>query len=135
MQENVQPDAGGRFGTSPIQQVREGMRVVDAGGEQVGTVEYVHFGDPQAATVDTASAVQPGGLAQAIGEVFAPDEAEPDLPEPLRSRYLRHGFIKVDGGGIPGFETDRYARAEEIAAVSGDTVALRVHRDELAKEQ
>ena len=34
----------------PITRVHEGMRVVDARGQEVGRVQYVQMGDPEAIT-------------------------------------------------------------------------------------
>jgi hypothetical protein len=62
------------------------------------------------------------------------EEAEPDVPEPLRSRLLRTGFVKIDGRG-PGFlDTDRYAAADQIAYVGPDGLMLGVSKDQLPTE-
>jgi hypothetical protein len=109
-----------------INQVQEGMRVVDANGEELGRVDHLRMGDPEAATVDTA---QPGdeGL---LGAFFG--DAEPDVPEPLRSRLLRSGYVKIDGKGWLG--TDRYVTADAIGNVAGETVTLTIGKDHLLTE-
>jgi hypothetical protein len=166
------------FRTSLIDQVQEGMTVIDADGEKLGTVEYIKAGDAGAATtggnelgardgagLDLDSGdTRPGGVFVAgggttgtgggfgvlPGGAFAPvntpsdervedrlnvfDDPEPDVPEPLRSRLLQAGFIKIDGYG-PGFlDTDRYVRADQIADVGKDTVRLNVRRGEIPEE-
>lgn len=109
------------FHTQPVERVQEGMTVVDAAGEKLGTVAYVKMGDPQAVTTQGNEPGQPGS----IGEVplAVTGEREPDVPEPLRSQLLRSGFIKVDRPGL--LAADRYVPGDRIGDVSGDTVTLR----------
>ena len=108
----------------PISQVREGMGVVDAAGDDVGKVDYVKMGDPSAQTT-MGEESDDGGLMGGFGG------GEPDVEEPFRSELIRVGFIKVDVSGW--FTGHRYARADQIASVSGDTVMLSVNKDSLAK--
>lgn len=109
------------FRTEPMERVIEGMTVVDAAGEKLGTVAYVKLGDSQAVTTQGN---EPGELG-VLGAVPSPasGEREPDVPEPLRSQLLRAGFIKVDGPGL--LDPDRYVRGDRVGDVSGDTVRLR----------
>ncbi len=113
-----------------INQVREGMRVLDASGEEIGSVEYVRMGDPTAVTVG-AEAPSEGGFLQGLAEAFGAG-AEPAVPEPLRSRLLRAGFIKIDGKGW--VDTDRYVMASMIASVASDTVRLNANRNEMPSD-
>lgn len=120
------------FNTSPIEQVREGMTVVDAAGEKLGTVEYVQMGDPDAATTrgteQTSLGQQlPKSVISGATEPFFNDE--PELPEPLRRQLIHSGFIKVDRPGFGG--KDRYFRSDAIQEVVNDTVRLKVHKDQL----
>ncbi len=114
----------------PIEMVREGMKVVDSEGKNVGSVEAVQMGDPGAATEmgneprDTGLL---GDIAQAVG-----GEREPDVPGPMRARLLRSGYIKVDGGFF--FGTDRYVMPDQLASVQGDTVHLHAMKGQLLKE-
>ena len=117
---------------SLLDQVSEGMVVVDAAGERVGTVEYVRMGDPQAVTVQGNEPDAPG-LIGAIGMAVGGDEREPDVAGPQRSQLRRSGFVKVDGPGL--FGADRYVRGDRIARVAGDTVTLAVRRDQLPTER
>lgn len=134
--------------TGPIAMVREGMSVVDASGEEIGAVDRVQMGDPSAATAmgqdagdDVGVAAAPVGLAGsggsgtgvAGGGIAAPIAAfgggDLDLPESFAADLMRVGFVKIDGKGW--FDRDRYAAADEIADVSGDTVRLSVGKDAL----
>jgi len=114
-----------------IEHVTEGMMVVDASGDEVGKVEYVQMGDPEAATTEGNELPEPG-LIGSIGQAIFGDEREPDVPEPKRSQLLRYGFLKVDGAGLT--DADRYVRGDMVAGVSGDTVTLRVAKDQLTAE-
>ena len=105
----------------PIARVYEGMSVVDAEGKWVGEVELVRMGNPEALTTQ-------GQYRDAVtvdGRWYA--EGEPDVPRGLRESLLRVGYIKVRRDGVAGIgKANHYARADEIAEVSGDRVALSV---------
>jgi hypothetical protein len=96
----------------PIEQVFEGMRVVDSAGNEVGKVEFVKMGDPEAITIQGQE----------------PDLLPP-LPRPLAERLLRVGYVKVDRRGI--FAGDAYVPATDIDRVEGDTVHLSVPKSML----
>jgi hypothetical protein len=100
----------------PIEKVREGMRVIDADGEDVGKVTFVKLGDP--GTVTTRGQ-DTGGHG-------------PRLPRPFAERLLRVGFVKVDRKGL--FASDVYVAPNEIDRVDGGTVHLSVPQDMLLKE-
>ena len=121
--------AADTMASGPIGMVREKMKVVDANGDELGKVDYVHLGDPQAAT--TA-----GQTMDVTGNSLVEDAAmafgggvEPSVDEPLRSQLLRTGFVKIDGKGW--FGSDRYVPADQIASVSGDTVTLSATKETL----
>ncbi len=125
----------GRFKQhGPLTLIEEGMRVYDYAGEEIGTVERVYMGaankdaDPgqAAATVSPASETD-GGLIEDIAQAFLPQDT---VPEALRQRLLRSGFIRIDGGLFSG---DRYAAPDQIAGVTEDGVRLGVLRDDLPK--
>jgi hypothetical protein len=107
------------------------MHVIDATGAEVGRVEIVRMGDADTVTTE-GNEGRPTDLIGAIGEAILPDEREPDVPEPLRSRLLRSGYIKVDGPDI--LDTDRYVSSEHVREVSGERVQLSVRKEDLAKE-
>lgn len=118
-----------------LTRISEGMTVYDRQGDKLGTVRSVHFGavsiedDERGLGPATTSAEETAGssLLEDFARTFAPDQ----LPEPVRARLLRHGFIRVDTTGL--FAADRYVMPEQIASVSSDRVALRVTREELIK--
>ena len=108
-----------------LNQIHEGMRVVDANGEEIGKVADLQMGDPDAVTVSDEP--QPGFFAP----IFGGDE--PDVAEPMRSQLLRVGYVKVDGKGL--IHTDRYLTAAVIGRVTGETVHLTVAKDSLIREE
>lgn len=114
-----------------ITAVHEGMKVVDAGGEELGTVERVQIGDPDSVTVREQERVQ-GGIMQNLADAFGA-EGEPRVPEPLRSRLLRSGYVKIDGKGW--IDTDRYVSAEHIVAIDEDTVSLSLLKDQILSDK
>jgi hypothetical protein len=113
--------------TQTLEQVHQGMKVVDAAGDNLGTVDYVKMGDPEAATIDS---IPPGGdtLLDDVAGAFCA-EAEPKVAPAIRRRLLHLGYFKIDGKGW--FDTDRYVPSDKIADVSGDTVRLSVTQDSL----
>ena len=129
--DTTQPDFMPPAAEGPIAQVHEGMNVIDASGDKIGTVEMIKMGDPQAATID--SDVPTGNWPGPGYRRFFSWDAEPDLPEPIAARLMRTGFIKIDAKGL--FARDRYVSADRIASVSNDTVRLTVNKDDLAKEE
>jgi len=112
--------------TVSLEGIQEGMKVVDANGDDIGKVDYVKLGDPQAATTAGEMGTGTDTILAGATAVLGGD-AEPDVPEPFRSELLREGFIKVDGKGW--FDTDRYLRASDIAGVSDDSVQLRIAKE------
>lgn len=107
------------FSTQPLEQVREGMVVLDAAGAQIGTVRRVRMGDPQAVTLEGNEERAP-----VIGGFVKTDDAEtPDLPDELRRELQRTGFVEVDGPILSG--VDRYVPGDRVAEVVDKTVRLR----------
>jgi hypothetical protein len=113
-------------GESPMERIREGMRVIDATGEEIGTVEVVQMGDPQAASLTADAGVED----RMVEDVFDWSD-EPELPASLRARLMRTGFIKVDVKGL--FKGSRYVAAEEIDSVAGETVTLAIAKEQMAE--
>ena len=91
----------------PLAQVRDGMTVVDAAGEQVGTV----------------TAVQTPGTA-----------VRPDLTTGQAESYMSTGYLRVDTSGV--LSADAYVPGQQIADVvetDGGVVNLRVGKEELTR--
>ena len=64
-------------------------------------------------------------VAEALG-----GEHEPDVPEPLRSRLVRSGYVKIGGPGL--LDHDRYVPSEYVDEVTQDCVRLSVRKGNLA---
>lgn len=113
----------------PIALVREGMTVVDSAGDEVGKVEFVKMGDPEAATVNPADSTDDrGGLFEGVADVLSGPDAD-DLPVTLAGEMLRVGYLRVDTKGW--FSKDRFVPADAITGVSGDRVQLAITKDEM----
>ncbi|WP_298456777.1 hypothetical protein [uncultured Cellulomonas sp.] len=117
---------GATGGGEPIRDVREGMRVVDSAGDEVGTVSQVRMSDPGSATTEGQGMGRSSGLVGAVADAFVGGGG---LPEQEQERLVRLGFVRIDAGGV--FSGDRYAASDEIAAVTQDAVQLSVARDRL----
>lgn len=104
------------------------MAVYDRENEKIGTVRDIYLGsEPGAATADD-SAVRPHSFVDDFVQALAP----PAIPEVVRERLLREGFIRIDTSGI--FAGDRYAFASQIRTVSAETgVTLDATRDDLPR--
>jgi hypothetical protein len=114
----------------PIAQVTTGMQVVDAQGEDVGTVIATTPGDPNAVTAQEP----PAGEGVLAGKVpHTEDGDEPEVPADLAARLLRGGYLRVDGQGI--LAHDLYVEADQIAGVNQDVVELSVARDQLTPRE
>ena len=102
------------FGPSneALARIGEGMDVVDAAGEKVGTVKQVYLGGEDLS--ETA---------------IAGDSALNDVPEALRGRLAAAGFVEIATGFL---QANRYATGAQVAAVEG-AVRLAVGKDELAR--
>jgi hypothetical protein len=113
-----------------LNRVQPGMHVIDASGEDVGRVDAIHMGDPSAVTTagnEDRNATLLDHVAESLG-----GEAEPDVPEPLRSRLIREGYLKLDSAGL--LASDRYVPADCVRGIADDRVQLSVRREELVRE-
>ncbi len=117
-----------------LNEVKEGMRVCDSAGDNIGTVRQVFLGavSDQAHERGSgpATAPDPGwrddSLIDNLAEALSADDP---LPEAVRGRLLRQGFIRIDTAGL--FTSDRYALADQVTSVSDDCVRLSLAKDEL----
>jgi hypothetical protein len=121
------------FDSDPLVNVHEGMHVVDSGGREVGRVQYVQMGDPEAVTTAGQDDRPRDDLITTVANAVFPDEREPDVPEPLRSQLRRSGYIKIDGPGL--LDTDRYVPSTHVSEVAEDRVRLSVRKEDLAREE
>ncbi|MEU8259445.1 hypothetical protein AB0C02_02300 [Micromonospora sp. NPDC048999] len=114
-----------------IYRITTGMRVVDSTGAEVGTVDLVQRGDPNAVTVQAPAPVDPGSSLNELIESAAVEE--PDVPADLAARLLRTGYLKVSTelartGAV-------YVLADQITAVTDDGVRLDVPAAHLPEEE
>jgi hypothetical protein len=121
---------------SVLTRIHEGMDVYNHDDDRIGKVESIYFGSvgteeaatgTGAATADNP-AMRERGFLDDLANVFRDDD---DLPDELRERLLRRGFIRIDSSGL--FSSDRYATPEQIAAVHEDRVILRTDKEGLIK--
>lgn len=117
---------------SMISLAQEGMRVIDAMGEDIGEVAFVKMGDPEAATATTGQHSTPN-VVDALADVLGGSEDEPRAPSPMREQLLRVGYLRIDGRGL--FASTWYAAADAIASVTPGAVILRVRKSELPEQQ
>jgi hypothetical protein len=124
------------FLSTPLEQVREGMSVIDTDGRPLGTVTRLQLGDPQAVTtagnepptsaqagVLLAPAAATEGGAGVVGSLWGSDvDGLGDVPDVLRRDLRRAGFIQVDGVGLEGAK--RFIPGDRIAEVADDIVRL-----------
>ena len=129
-----QPPFEPPYGNRLLTQIYEGMTVYDRAGEKIGTVEHVYLGglsnEVHKRGGGPVTAPSPGrgesSLIEDLATVMLPSD---QVPETLRQRLLRHGFLRIDSTGL--FAADRYVMPDQIAHGSEDRVTLRVTRDEL----
>jgi hypothetical protein len=116
-----------------LESVTHGMKVFDSANHHIGTVEYVKMVDLDPATGEpVASGIEEDDnhketLLQVVAEAFADDE----IPDVVQQRLLHDGFIRMNADGL--FNADRYVMPDQISAVSGDKVMLKVSKDQLQK--
>ena len=103
-----------------IDNVREEMKVVDSTGKNVGKVDFVKLGDPDAITLAGQEHLETPAFHELLRETFG---ASDDVPPERAEMLLRVGFVEVDP---PGLGRHKYYAADEIAGVDGDTVRLSI---------
>ena len=116
-------DTSGFDGADRLSDVREGMTVVDALGEELGTVAEVRMGDPEAVTTRGQEPEQGDDLLSTARGIWS----GPGLPDEERARLLRVGFLRVDRT----LSKDLYAAGDEVHRVDGEMVRLSVPADRL----
>lgn len=112
-----------------LSRVTTGMRVVDSAGVDVGTVDLVQRGDPNAVTVQAPTADPGGSLDELIESATA---AEPDVPADLAARLLRTGYLKVSTELVPTGAV--YVLADQISTVTPTQVTLTAQATDLPPE-
>ena len=108
-----------------VNKIKKGMKVYDNSGDEIGTVEFIHFSEADGGKHSIAAAAPPeqpaeSDLVDFIRKMFGAD----NLPRELRERLLMHGFIRVDSAKL--FGSDRYAMFDQIDSVDSKGVHLGV---------
>ena len=141
-----------------LAQVQAGYKVVDSNGDEIGKVRDLKDGDERSASTEGetaadldgdqtemiglatvpggASGNNPGGSGAGVPGVLVVDEQDDDEPRAegsLRDGLIRVGYLRIDSKGW--FTHDRYARADQITSVDGETVRLSVPKDALAERR
>lgn len=115
-------------GTTILQQVKEGMKVYDAQREEVGTVDFVHYADPEAVTTETdRGAGERGDHADSNLADVADVLIEGDEDSKATERMRLTGYMRIDAKGW--FTGDKYVGADHVVEVNGDRVILNVSKD------
>jgi anti-anti-sigma regulatory factor len=127
--------------------VREGMNVIDANGDRLGVVASVAPSDADAALTVHRELIEeyepalpapnvPGGAigpTAAGGPVPVPVRpAEPDVAPELAEQLLRTGYVRIDSSGF--FHRDRYAGAEQLDRIAGETLYLAATKNDLPNQ-
>jgi len=118
------------------QRINEGMIVYDREGQVVGIVQVVYFGGASEEAIERVLHPEKAPAAQHGETDWSVFDAD-DVPKELRARFMRQGYILVEGSDLTGIK--RYIGpeqiegvfSEEIEGVMKDAVRLRVTRDEL----
>lgn len=121
--------------------IEEGMQVYGPDDEEIGTVRNIFYGSMGTETMSGPIADAKGpvsgdqfddtgedSLVENIAEAFAPED---DIPETVRNRLNREGYITVSGSGI--LSGDYFILPEQVASVSEERVLLRVNSDDLIR--
>ncbi|MFI5926570.1 hypothetical protein ACIA3K_11330 [Micromonospora sp. NPDC051543] len=112
-----------------ISRITTGMPVIDVAGTEIGTVDLVQRGDPNAVTVQTPTA-DPGSSLDELIEATAVEE--PDVPADLAARLLHSGYLKVATESADGAV---YVPADRIGSVADGRVLLAVGVADLPREE
>ena len=111
-----------------------GMKVYDVSRKQIGKIDDFKFSeneeepDVEPADIDgTDLRNRRETILGAVAEAFGKEE----IPEVLRDRLLREGYIRLDTKGL--MAKDRFILPSQIASAAGDEVTLNVDKDALIK--
>jgi hypothetical protein len=111
-----------------------GMTVYDRAHHAIGKVEDFKFSEneeyPDVIPTDvdgTDKKDRRETILSAIAEAFGGE----DIPEPLKSRLLTEGYIRLDTKGL--LARDRFILPSQIASAAGDEITLNVDKDQLVK--
>lgn len=116
-----------------LMRIERGMTVIDKSDQVMGDVEMVFYSDenpdklgPETITASKRPSTTPNWV-NAFIESFRIDN---DLPEPLKQRLHREGFVRVQKSGFFGNKT-YFVPMSSIHNVVDDTVMLNVAIDDV----
>jgi hypothetical protein len=113
---------GGAADASPLAQVREGISVYDASGDDIGSVAEVRMADTEAADLQPADTTGQGNsVIESAADAIAGDTND------VSTRLLSTGYFRLDSKGL--FAGDKYVTPDLIASVDADGVRLNVEKD------
>ena len=111
-----------------------GMTVYDSAHHAIGKVEDFKFSEneehPDIIPADVDGTDRKDGresILVAVAEAFGGEE----IPEPLKSRLLTEGYIRLDTKGL--LAKDRFILPSQIASSFGDEIMLNVDKNDLVK--
>ncbi len=118
--------------TASLTGIKEGMEVRDVNDQHLGTVRFVKLGDENplepgvdTVTVSKAEYDRDSSIVEQVAETLVPDAGD-DLPETLRNRLLREGYVRVDTGFL---HSDRFVTPTQIAQIGEDIVTLNITKE------
>ncbi len=110
----------------------DGMAVYDSDGKLVGRVEKVYMGTRHSSAQGAAEASPPPEPTEAEAKDFwVSFDTRDQVPDTLKNRLYFEGFLRVDSSRL--LARDRYVLPDQIAAVEGDRVTLKVPYKDLTK--
>jgi len=110
------------------ERISEGMTVSDREGEVVGVIQVVYFGGASEEAIERVRQSKEAPQAEASADDWSAFDVD-NVPEALRARLMRQGYILVEGPDLTG--ATRYIRPEQIEGIFDGAVRLRVSRGEL----
>lgn len=105
-----------------LKDVYVGMNVVDNVGHDIGTVQDMKIGDPQAVTAEGQSPPAPSTILGSVAMGLRGRMG--DMPQEQADRLARMGFIRVKHGHLFGHEV--YVAGDEVDRVEDNTVHLAI---------
>lgn len=110
----------------PISKVQPGMTVIDASGQELGTVDDIRMADAGTTTAEGQGSADGGNAFSWLAGAFGFTSG---LSRQAQERLARTGYIRVDASGA--FSGHRYVEASKITQVSDGEVRLSVDADSL----
>ena len=111
-----------------VRLIKEGMKVYDNKGDEIGTVEFVRSSEAGISQHAVAASPSDEHVEPNLFDIMTKMFSSDNLPEEMRERLLMHGFIKMDSAKL--FGADRYVMLDQIAKVEKNGVHLKVEDSE-----